>query len=213
MEFKLDPKMAKNADDVIIPIPKTGLYKGRITQAKEVMASSGTRGIKFTFECPQGTAEMPVWTIDSNGNQVFGLNLVYALMTCLKVKAIKSVPKEVDEYDFDLRQVVKKTAEVFPDLCGNVAVIIQKEEFINRNGEIRERFNIRHFLNYETLQTASEILEEREASRYKDLVDKYKDKKLDSAPPQTSFQAAQQTYSAPKIPEPIVEVDEDEIPF
>ncbi len=215
MEIKLDPKKAREADSVYMQIPASGLYDGKITQAKEVTSEKGTTGVEFEFECSAGNATSTLWTIGADGEPLMGLNLLYALMTCLKVKAVKSVGAQVKEYSPEAKERVFVERNVFPDLCGEVAIILQKEEYVKRNGEIGARLNIKHFLATKTYHTAGEILDKAEPVRWTELSSKYKDIVLTT----NTQGSTEQNYGTPPstkphVPkQPLVEVDDDEIPF
>lgn len=217
MQFRLDPKLARQADENKMPIQESGLYIGKITQAKKVIAGSGTVGVEFSFECPKGSAKASLYTEKANGDPVFGANLVASLMTCLRVKVADEVTAEVDEYDVTVQGFVKKQATIFPDLTGEVAVIYQLEEYVKRDGSVGKRANIKHFLDSETLASAEEILDKAPAKRFNQLQTAYQDIKLPA-----QIEASEVSYSAPSQtsrPEPSVtvipqvEITEDDIPF
>lgn len=222
MTYKLDPKKAREADDALSQLQTSGLYVGKITQAKRVYSNSNTEGIDFTFEAPEGKANATIWTAKSNGDLIFGYNLVIALMTCLKVKNVTPVEAKIKEYDSQQGKSVEKKGVIYPDLCGEVAIIFQIEEYVNQGGDTKKRANIKHFFSANTFQTASEILDQVEAVRVHSLKDKYKDLLLDKQPT-TQMPDTARSYGTPSpqnfgtnktgVGMPEIDIDDDEIPF
>lgn len=220
MKYSLDPQKARGADDVYSLIPHGGLFVGKITQAKQVFSSSKTEGVEFTFECPSGNATSTLWTV-KNGNTTFGHDLVLALMTCLRKKQVVPVEMTVKEYDQAQGKKVDKQGIVYPDLCGDIAIIFQIEEYVKQNGDIGKRANIKHFFDAESLLSASEILDKvAEPTRIYSLKDRYKDILLPASQPTAggapTYGSATQNYGQPHSQNngtPPIDINDDEIPF
>ncbi|NCD11013.1 MAG: hypothetical protein EOL93_00550 [Epsilonproteobacteria bacterium] len=226
MKYVLDGAKAREADESYSLIPHSGLYVGKITQAKQVFSSSKTEGIEFTFECSLGKAVSTIWTAKQNGDLTFGYNLVLALMTCLRKKQIIPVEMMVKEYDLTQRKTIEKQGIVYPDLCGDVAIIFQIEEYLKRNGDIGKQANIKHFFDAESLLSASEILDQIvEPIKVHQLKERYKDVLLPLTQEQTnavapSYASTQggyghNTQTQSKYGDNAVDIviDDDEIPF
>lgn len=232
MKYVLDPKQARGADDSFTLIPHSGLYIGKITQAKQVFSNLKTEGVEFTFECPKGSATSTLWTAKRDGTLTFGHSLVSALMTCLRKKTAIPVEMMVKEYDQAERKMVEKQGVVYPDLCGDIAIIFQLEEYLKRNGDIGKQANIKHFFDAESFLSSSEILDKKiEASRIHSLKDKYQDILLPLSAPSLggapSYAPTPQNYGTPTpqnygatqtqnnfgANENSIDIHDDEIPF
>ncbi len=222
MKYNLDPQKARSADDAYSLIPHSGLFVGRITQAKQVFSSSKTEGVEFTFECPLGNATSTLWTV-KQGNTIFGYDLVLALMTCLRKKQAIPVEMTVKEYDQAQGKKIDKQGIVYPDLCGDIAIIFQREEYVKQNGDIGNRANIKHFFDAVSLLSASEILDKAtEPTRVYSLQDRYKDisvpvsnsgaQAYGYAPTAQSY-GQSQSHNGYGTGTPPIDISEDEIPF
>lgn len=225
MKYTLDVSKAREADEAFFLIPHSGLYVGKITQAKQVFSSSKTEGVEFIFECDAGKATSTLWTVKQNGDLTFGYNLILALMTCLRKKQTIPVEMMVKEYDSTQKKTIEKQGVVYPDLCGDIAIIFQIEEYLKRNGDIGKQANIKHFFDAQSLLSASEILDKAiEPTRVNTLRDKYKDVLLPyenqpSSAVAPSYASTNQNYGQTRTQSNFgdnvldVVIDDDEIPF
>lgn len=171
--YALDTDAAKQADNGGARINETGKYIGQFAKAKKVISKQGTEGIEFSFEATNGqTADyLTVWTINKDGEQIYGYKQLMALMTCLKVRNIETKAGEVEEYDSVAKQVVKAKAEIFPALMGKpIGVLLQMEEYEKKDGTVGEKAAFAGFFDPQTEQTAAEILEKREAGALANMV-------------------------------------------
>lgn len=159
--YKLDTKAAKEANSNS-RIDTTGAYIGKFTKAKKVVSQQGTQGIEFSFDSEEGRADfLTLWTVNGNGENIFGYKQLMSLMTCLKLRSIDSVNQTIDEWDNDAHSMRKVQAEVYPDLMNKeIGVVLQIEEYETKNGELRERPVIAGFYNAQSGMVAYEILEE-----------------------------------------------------
>jgi hypothetical protein len=165
MDYTLNPTAAKKADNMMSPITEKGRYLGSFTRAEDVTSKKGTTGVDFSFAAGDGqTANyLTVWTHNSEGKELPGYNLLMAIMTCLRVKALSPSPGVVKKYDRDLGAMTEQTASVFPDLMGKpIGLLIYMEEYQKNNGDtawkpvIAAPFDVNGF-------TASEILSQAKA--------------------------------------------------
>lgn len=113
-------------------IETSGAYIGRLTQAKERTAKTGTKGIEFTFEADDGrTARyLTLWVARANGEKIeYPFSLLSALLACLELKSIESVEAMVDEWNPASGGWESAPAQVFPMLLNKpVGVLLQREE-------------------------------------------------------------------------------------
>lgn len=171
--YSLDTDAAKQADTGGGRINETGKYVGMFTKAKKVLSTKGTQGIEFSFEAVNGqTADyLTVWTINANGEQIYGFKQLMALMTCLKVRDIDTKKAEVEEYDRDANGMVKRQAEVFPALMNKqVGVLLQMEEYEKKDGSVGEKPSFAGFFDAQTEQVATEVLDKSEARILEKLI-------------------------------------------
>lgn len=171
--YTLDTDAAKQADTGTGRITETGKYVGQFTKAKKVMSIKGTQGIEFTFETTNGqTADyLSMWTVNADGDHIYGYKQLMALMTCLKVRSIDTKAAEVEEYDKDSNSMVKRKAEVFPALMNKpIGILLQMEEYQKKDGSIGEKAAFAGFFDPQTEQVAVEILDKSEARVLEKLV-------------------------------------------
>lgn len=171
--YTLDTDAAKQADSGSGRINETGKYIGQFTKAKKVLSNKGTQGIEFAFEANNGQSAdfLSVWTINADGDRIYGYKQLMALMTCLRAKEIDSRNGEVEEYDAATKQMVKRKAEVFPALMNKpIGVLLQMEEYEKKDGTVGERPVFAGFFDAQTEQTAAEILDKRPADALAKMV-------------------------------------------
>ena len=161
--YKLNAETAKQGDaSASAKIDTTGEYTGVFVQAKQVFAKSGSEGIEFTFQADDGRVAryLTLYTQKADGTEIFGMGMVHALMTCLKVREIESKTITVEEWDNNARVKVPVDIENFDALCNKpIGVLLQKEYYTANNGDTKSKMNIAGFFSAESRMTATEILE------------------------------------------------------
>lgn len=208
--FNLDPNSAKKGSGSAGGIDETGEYTGNITLAMHIEADSGASGIQFSFESDTGQKSnyINVYTHGKDGNPIFGLDTVNALMTCLKLRGIKPEKRDVEIRDFQSGQSKKESCDVYPELMNKpVGLILRKEWYVNTGGE--DKFRMALFAPFEasTGKLAVEVLDDRPAEGKDKIVSSLKDK---GAPRQQKPTGGAQQRSSE--PGPIDDFDDD-IPF
>lgn len=197
MSYQLSKERALEADSSS-NINTSGIYTGEITQAYEVTSKNGAIGVKFDFKSPKGSTNFTLWTFSKDGKPTFQIGFIDALLAILKTPKAQKVEGVIQEYDYQVKERVEKPAETFPVFCKPITAVLQREEYVNQNGDIKFRLNLKHFLNPETLQTAKEMYEKTEAEAYK------------------SYDYQDIAYTAPSTTgytQEIIISDENEIPF
>jgi hypothetical protein len=184
MDYTLNPNAARKADNMNNHITEKGRYFGSFTRAEAVKSKKGTMGIDFSFATDDGqTANyLTVWTHNNENMELPGYNLLMAIMTCLRVKAISPKQGVVKKYDRDQGALTEQTASVFPDLTGKpIGLLIYMEEYQKNNGDmawkpiISAPFDAHGF-------TASEILSQAKTSGTLEKMEKaLRDKPLKKA--------------------------------
>lgn len=137
MDYQLDTKAAKQADQLFARIEEKGKYMGVITRAESIQSKKGTKGVGISFKTDTGaTADyLDFWTINADGKQLAGYNLLMAIMTCLRVKSLTATTGEVEKYDRDTQSRVKVQADLFKELMGKpIGFLIHMEEYAKTDG-------------------------------------------------------------------------------
>ena len=137
MDYQLDTKAAKQADQLFARIEEKGKYMGIITRAESIQSKKGTKGVGISFKTDTGaTADyLDFWTINADGKQLAGYNLLMAIMTCLRVKGLKATTGEIEKYDRDLQARTKVQADLFKELMGKpIGFLIHMEEYAKTEG-------------------------------------------------------------------------------
>jgi hypothetical protein len=106
--YNLNAEQAKQADNVGMRITETGKYRGIFTRAEAIRSKQDTEGVEFAFKSTTGQEAdfLTLWTHDATGKEVYGLKLLNALMTCLKVKTITPTVGQVEKWDGAARNKV-----------------------------------------------------------------------------------------------------------
>ncbi len=163
--YTLDTDSARKADSGGQIISEVGKYVGTFTQAEDVTAKSGTKGVSLTFESNTGQkARLSIYTKKSDGTTTMGYDTLMAIMTCLKLRGIKPAPGVVKSWDNDQRKEVGKQSTVFPDLCGKpIGLLLETEDYLKRDGTLAQnpRIVIKIVFQAETELVASEILDRK----------------------------------------------------
>jgi len=172
-EYSLDTAAAKQADTGGGRITETGKYVGVFTKAKKVLSKKGTQGIEFSFTSTNGqTADyLSIWTLNADGEQIFGFKQLMALMTCLRAKGINASRATIEEYDKTSNSMVPRQLDVYADLQNKrVGVLLQMEEYEKKDGSIGEKPTFSGFFDANTEQIAVEILDQSDAKILEKLV-------------------------------------------
>lgn len=155
--YDLNPESAKQAEQG--RITETGKYSGTFTRAEAVLSKKNTEGIEFAFKSDDGSEAdfLTLWTHNSDEKELFGLKVLNALMTCMRVKQINPAKATVEKWADGGRQ--KVSATVFPELTGKpIGVLLQKEYYTKNDGSMGSKLNLVGCYEASTEMTASEIL-------------------------------------------------------
>lgn len=160
--YALDTNAARQADRTGAFINEIGKYTGTFTQAVDVTAKTGTKGIAFQFESDGQKANLPIYTMRANGEKIMGYQILSAIMTCIGMRQLSPKAGNFKRYDFDARQEITEQGQVFPDLCGKpIGLLLETEDYLNGNGDARTRMVIAGVFQADTELTASEILDRK----------------------------------------------------
>lgn len=164
--YALDVAAAKQSDQTGKFIKETGKYKGRFTKAEALTATTGTKGIAFTFESDSGqTANVSIYTVKANGEKLTSYQTLMALMACMKLRNVSEpVTGIATKYDFDAKKDVQYEAPLLHDLMNKpIGVILQSCEYEKQKdriptGEYGWKIELQGAFEAATELTASEIL-------------------------------------------------------
>ena len=206
-EYTLDTNAAKQADTGGGRITESGKYVGQFTKAKKVISKKGTQGIEFSFESIGGQKAdyLSVWTLNAEGEQIYGFKQLMAIMTCLKVRILDASAATVEEYDSGSGGMKQKNIEAYTALQNKpVGILLQMEEYKKKDGSAGEKPLFAGFFDAQTEQVATEILDKSEAKILSKLVGQLTSiRKLKS----DKFQVEPALYSTPD------NLQDDDIPF
>jgi|GEM_PF-2697417 len=162
-------------------INTTGEYLGKFTAVYQCISKQGTQGINFVFVDDKG-AKAPtftIWTHNQDGSPIgvkskFKKDIFYPGLSFINdVAIIKKLTKTVQAvqgvaniYDYDLQQDVDKTVMIYPDLLGDIGVVITAEVY---NG--KQYLRLSKVFDKTTRQTAYEVFNNQQAQGVQKYVD------------------------------------------
>lgn len=162
--YKLDPNTARKADQTGRSITELGKYIGKFTQAVDVTAATGTKGIALTFENTEGqTTRLSLYTKKKDGTELMGLQSLFAIMTCMKLRDIAAPSKgRIKKWDYDTKAEVEDDALVFPELTNKpIGLLLETADYIKKDGGTGTRMEIAGIFEPAGEFTASEILDQK----------------------------------------------------
>ena len=160
--YQLDVNEARKADTQGNQIKEIGKYIGQITQAEDITAKTGTKGVALSFTSNAGQkTKVSIYTMKADGSKIGGFSMLNALMTCLQLRSIAPKAGTVTRYDYDTKAEVKEQGSVFPDLCKPIGILLETEDFAKNDGGTGTRMVLRGVFQANTELTASEILDRK----------------------------------------------------
>lgn len=162
--YKLDPNTARKADQTGRSITDLGKYIGKFTQAVDVTAATGTKGIALTFENTEGqTTRLSLYTKKTDGTELMGLQSLFAIMTCMKLRDIAAPTRaRIKKWDYETKAEVEADALVFPELANKpIGLLLETADYLKKDGSIGTRMEIAGIFEPSGEFTASEILDQK----------------------------------------------------
>lgn len=160
--YNLDPNAARKADQTGNRINELGKYVGQFTQAEDITASTGTKGIALKFESNGQSANLSLYTTKANGDQIMGYQALMAIMTCMGLRNIAPVAGTVTFWDNDAKEDKTRAGKVFPMLCNKpIGLLLETEDYEKQGGGNGTRMVIAGMFQAATELTASEILDRK----------------------------------------------------
>lgn len=160
--YTLDPVSAKAS----LPqgkqrIDVAGAYQGRMRKVFYEQKPSGSESVNIMFESDDGQEVGPltIWTHGKEGQELYGNGLFNAILTCARVKELKSANGTVELYDFNEKAVVERQKEVYPALSDKpIGLFLREEEYQKQDGSIGTKMSISGAFEHGTKLMADEIL-------------------------------------------------------
>ncbi len=160
--YTFDETEARKADTQGNQIKEIGKYVGTITQAEDITAKTGTKGIALSFTANNGQkTKLSIYTMKADGSKIGGYSMLNAMLRCLGVRTIAPKPGKVTHYNYDTKAEEVKDGQVFPDLCKPIGILLETEDFTKQDGSIGTRMVLRGVFQASTELTASEILDRK----------------------------------------------------
>lgn len=159
--YNLDTEAAKQANTGGKRITDSGAYAGTLKAAFYEQNERGTESVNLMFvsDAGQEIGPLAIYTHNGEGKELPGYNAFNALLTCARIKAVSTSDGSVELYDYDSQKVVTKQKEVYPMLTDKpIGLLLRREEYENRNGEVKERMVLAGSYEPATSLMAGEIL-------------------------------------------------------
>lgn len=161
--YTLDPQAARKSDTTGGMITELGKYVGTFTQAVDVDASTGTKGIALTFQSIAGQkARLSIYTMKKDGEKLMGYQALSAIMTCLSLRSLAPKAGTYLKWNNDTKTDDQVSGQVFPDLCNKpIGVLLETEDYPKNDGSTGVRMVLKGLFQASTELTASEILDKK----------------------------------------------------
>ena len=210
--YKLNKEHAVEGDSTSSRIEESGQYIGVFTEAKEVKSEKGTEGVELKFKSNTGleASYMTLWTYNAQGEAIWGLKQLNALMMCASVRELNPISAQGKIYDGS--QMVDAEITIFPELMNKpIGVVLQKELYTKNNGDDSSRMNLFAFFNHESKKTASEIADKKDATALTSMLKTLADR--DNRKPSHGNNNGQAGGAAPASDSNADEEWDDDVPF
>ena len=162
MDYEFNEQQVQEADKAADALTDCGAYIGTFTAVNGIDAASGAKGLEFHFTANGvGETAFNLYTHGKDGQEIFGMNQVQAIMFILGVKSLKATKGKVTKWEDDgtgKRAKVEGEGDTYPALCGKaVGVVMQRELYTTGKGGSGARMNLYGVYQAETKLMASEI--------------------------------------------------------
>lgn len=160
--LELNADKARAADNRQTAITETGKYIGVITRAEKLVSQQGTKGLGLSFKANDGNTAnyLDVWFAKENGDELFGIKTVNALMACLKMRKCEEGQIECEKWDKGAGAMTKVRAAGYPEMMGKpIGLLLQESIETDQQGKDQRRIGIYGVFQANTELTASEVLD------------------------------------------------------
>ncbi len=140
VDYTFEAEEAARADALATQVDTTGKYIGKIVDAQEIFARSGTKGVLLQLETKEGqTAYTRLYTLkkgdDGKLMKLRGHSQFTAILGLLGIKELVGVPGKAQVYDDEVGGKVEKEVKKFPQVCGKqLGFLLQKRLFTVDDG-------------------------------------------------------------------------------
>lgn len=161
--YTFNSESAKKADSEGSRISTTGKYNGNLLRVEFVTSKKGTQGLEFEFSSDlKAETSFTIWTQAADGTPLFGADKINAILACTRTRSLTPTEKQIDKYDFELKQKVKQLCVVAPELENKrIGLLLQAEEYVNSQGQTKVRMNFVSAFEDSTELMAKEICEQK----------------------------------------------------
>jgi hypothetical protein len=152
---------AKKADQKGGYIDETGKYKGHFSRVEDIKASTGTRGVGFTFVSEDGRAvNFTLYTIKADGTLLSGNSFMMALMACIGLRSTgEAIMQKVKRYDYDAKQEYEDDAPLYLSMMKKpVGLLLQKCEYEKERDRVKTGEYAWRMEPYAPFQADTELL-------------------------------------------------------
>ena len=219
MSYNLDATKARQSESGGRFIKDAGKYVGQFTRAEKIVSKGGAMGIEFDFSDGSKSCTVTIWTHGKDGAELFGLNAISALMTVMRLKTMSELPQMVKKYIYADKAEKTVQALVYADLMSKpVGVLVQMEQYLNGNGELRVKPAFFCFFDAKSELIATEILDRvvapKELEQKMAYVMDYPEKELSKKDKAKLTERAREMHYTPQQSQPVSgDSFDDDIPF
>ena len=192
--FTTDAKSAIKADRSSA-ISETGIYLGKIKQADTYETMGGAQMVRLWFASLEGQECFTSFCITKrDGTEAWGMSLLHSIFVVTNVQGAAAIPAQVRKPSGDVIDGFRLRAleEKF------IGVALPRENYTYEgNGELVPTYNMNlvRCFRPDTMQTASEVIQNAEPKRIdalaKTLADKNRDQTVQRAPAPVPHPATQ----------------------
>jgi len=218
--FNFNTSDARAADSFGGKIEDSGCYAVTIKQAYVTKGASPKQSEALTLELVTDagdTGKLFLWYQKADGSRNdYAVHAVNALMGVLKLRELSQSDGQIDAYDYDTKEPVKKPAQVFKALFGQKLKMAIQAKWDTYNGKSRVQLELKCPATLDGF-TVSEILDRStKPEMLQRAIDKLKP--IGTKPSVGDFSGAQyQDYTdqseTPRAITPSMTIDDDDLPF
>lgn len=179
--LQLDANKAIKGSGLSSNFLQAGKHTVKITQAYHKQSQGGATAIHFDVQdANEAKGSFEIWTHKADGSVIdFNEAKVHAIMACAGIQAISQQSGSVLIYDRDSKQDVPTPVSIYPELTGKfIGVVLQKElstnndktPYIGDDGKPRTKIGFLAPFNYQTEQTAAEVINQKPAESLPHIV-------------------------------------------
>ena len=153
-------------------IKESGKYIGFFTNAECITSSTGAEGVEFTFMDSQEREcnYLSIYTHNGKGEELPGNAMLMAIMACMKVRTATPSVVSLEKYNPLQKKKVMTNVTVLAELLNkNIGLLLREEEYLSKEQKIKKSMNIYMPFEATTDKTASEVLDQENASQLKGI--------------------------------------------